>query len=359
MKRICFIFNHFQFQDGVCRSAIAMANLLAERDDVEATLMSVYKFEKKTRCFLNPKVKTVRIFGFYFRGFSRFVEKIPLPLIYNQYLKNRFDIEIAFQYGTSYKILTSVDKPSNVRRIGWIHTYDMTFKHYYLKMDRMVSVSKEGAVKAQHDLNGSVPVTYCYNPIDNDKVVRQGAEQISIKRTDEGIQFITVGRLSPEKGYDRLISIAKKLKDDGYIFSLWIIGNGPEWDKLSSQIEESGLTDTVSLLGAKTNPHAYTSKADVFICSSFSEGYSTACTEAIMLSIPVITTKVGGAKEIIEDSECGLITETNDEALYQGIKQALDNPALVSEWKETLETTKKRFSLKARFQQLKNILQLD
>ncbi len=359
MKRICFLFNHFQFQDGVCRSAIAMANLLAYRNDVEVTLMSIYKFEKETKRYLNPKVKTTNIFGFYFRGFSKFVEKLPHSLIYKRFVKDCFDIEIAFQYGTSYKILTSVDKPSKVKRIGWIHGYDMTFKHYYLKMDQMVSVSKGGAIMAHHDLNGNVPVSYCYNPIDNDKVVRQGAESIPIKRINGGIQLITVGRLSPEKGYDRLISIVKRLKDDGYFFSLWIIGNGPEREKLSSHIKESGLTDTVTLLGAQTNPHSYTSKADAFICSSFSEGYSTACTEAIMLGIPVITTKVGGAKEIIEDSQCGILTETDDAALYHGIKKVLDNPTLIAEWKESLKTTKKRFSTNNRFQQLKNILQLD
>lgn len=359
MKRICFLFNHFQFQDGVCRSAIAMANLLADRNDVEVTLMSIYKFEKDTKRYLNPKVKTVNIFGFYFRGFSKFVEILPLSLIYKRFVNGHFDIEIAFQYGTSYKILTSVDEPSKVRRIGWIHGYDMTFKHYYLKMDQMISVSKEGAIMAHNDLNDKVPVTYCYNPIDNDRVVRQGAEPIPVNRISDGIQFISVGRLSPEKGYDRLISIVKRLKDEGYLFSLWIIGNGPEKEKLSSHIEESGLCDTISLIGAKTNPHAYTSKADVFICSSFSEGYSTACTESIILGIPVITTKVGGAKEIIEDSQCGILTETDDAALYHGIKKVLDNPTLIAEWKESLKTTKKRFSANNRFQQLKNILQLD
>ena len=359
MKRICFLFNHFQFQDGVCRSAIAMANLLAERDDVEVTLMSIYRFEKQTKRYLNPKVSTVSIFGFYFRGFSKFVERIPCSLLYKRYLKGRFDIEIAFQSGLSYKILNSVDKSPKVIRIGWIHGYNMTYKHYYLKMNQMVSVSKEGAIRAQHDLNGNVPVSYCYNPIDNDYVVFQGTETIPINRINKGIQLITVGRLSPEKGYDRLITIAKKFKDEGYSFSLWIIGNGAEKEKLSSHIEESGLTDTVTLLGAKSNPHAYTSKADIFICSSFSEGYSTACTEAIMLGIPVITTKVGGAKEIIEDSECGILTEKDDDALYLGIKQVLDNPALIAEWKETLKTTKKRFSANERFQQLKKILQLD
>lgn len=359
MKRVCFVFNHFQFQDGVCRSAIAMANLLVERDDVEVTLLSVFKFEKKTTSYLNPKVKTVKIFGVYFHGFSTFVSKLPLSLFYKRYLNDRFDIEIAFQYGISYRILTSVDKPSHVIRIGWIHTYDMTFKYYYLKMDQIVSVSKEGASKANHDLKGYVPVSYCYNPIDNEDVVRKGSETIQVKRISEEIQLISVGRLSHEKGYDRLISIVKKLKDDGYSFSLWIIGDGPEREKLSSHIKESGLNDTISLLGAKTNPHAYTSKADIFICSSFSEGYSTACTEAIMLGIPVITTKVGGAKEIIEDSECGILTEIDDDALYHGIKQVLDNPALIAEWKRTLKTTKKKFSAKARFHQLKNILQLD
>lgn len=358
MKRICFIFNHFQSQDGVCRSAIAMANHLAKLDGLEITILSIYKFEKKTLSYLDPKIKATSIFKTYFRGFAKVVGIIPHKILYKHYLKGKFDIEIAFQYGTSYHIINSCSKPAGVTRIGWIHGYDMSYKWFYLIMDQIVCVSKEGAKKASSDLDNKVPVTYCYNPIDDERVVCQGMESIPIESAHDVLRFVTVGRLSPEKGYNRLIRIFCQLKKEGYSFSLWIIGDGPEKSKLERLISDNKLTDSIHLLGAQRNPHAYTAKTDVFICSSFSEGYSTSCTEALMLGIPIITTKVGGAQEIISDSECGILTEIDDESLYGGIKSVLDNPSIIKEWKNTLNRTKVRFSANERLGQLLKILQI-
>lgn len=359
MKRICFLFNHFQFQDGVCRSAIAMANHLAKRDDVEITLMSIYKFDNETLQYLNHNVKAKGIFKVYFRGITKLVRIVPTHILYNHYIKGKFDLEIAFQFGASYRIINSIPKSDRITRIGWIHGYDMSYKPYYLKMDQMVCVSKEGAKRAYYDLDNKVPVTFCYNPIDDENVVQSGFDTIPIKHNDNGLQFVTVGRLSPEKGFDRLIRIFGNLKKEKYSFSLWIIGDGPEKSKLESLISENKLGDSVRLLGAQRNPHAYTSKTDVFICSSCSEGYSTACTEALMLGIPVITTRVGGAQEIISDSECGILTEIDDESLYKGIKTVLENPSIIKDWQNTLKRTKVRFSANQRLGQLFKILHLD
>ena len=350
------MFNHFQFQDGVCRSAIGIANLLAERDDVEVTLIPIYKFEKKTRGFLSPKVKLKKIFGVYFRGFSKIASLIPEKWIYNKYIKGQYNIEIAFQFGTSYHIITACEKPKGVKRIGWIHGYDNSYKKYYIKMDQMVCVSQSNAIRAFHDLDGQVPVTYNYNPIDDDKVREQGKESINLGIKNAEVKFVTVGRLSPEKGYARLISIMARLRDNGYKFTLWILGSGPQESLLRKEVTARQLEDHVILTGAKKNPHAYTSKADIFICSSFSEGYSTACTEAVMLGVPVITTNVSGGEEIIKDAECGILTQMDDESLYQGIKQVLDNPKIIGEWKKTLQQTRERFSARNRFEQLKRIL---
>lgn len=96
---------------------------------------------------------------------------------------------------------------------------------------------------------------------------------------------------------------------------------------------ENKLTDVVILLGAKKNPHKYTRMADAFICSSLSEGYSTACTEAAVLGIPIITTDVSGGAEIIEEAECGVLTGIDDESLKNAIRTVLDDPQLLKQRK--------------------------
>ena len=95
--------------------------------------------------------------------------------------------------------------------------------------------------------------------------------------------FVSVGRHSPEKGYIRLINIIAKLRDEGYKMQLWLIGDGPQHEELVEHCNRLKLNDIVLFTGSTQNPHKYTVKGDVFVCSSYREGYSTACTEAIML----------------------------------------------------------------------------
>ena len=83
-------------------------------------------------------------------------------------------------------------------------------------------------------MNGNVNVTHCYNLVDDSYVLKQAQNKISQEEDYSKIKkplFVTVGRLSPEKGYIRLIKIMKELSNEGLSFSLVIIGNGPEEKK--------------------------------------------------------------------------------------------------------------------------------
>ena len=93
------------------------------------------------------------------------------------------------------------------------------------------------------------------------------------------------------------------------------------------------MKDCVSLLGYDTNPYKYLAKCDLFVCSSQTEGFSTAATEAFIVGIPVCTTDVSGMRELLgENNEYGLITENNELALYDGIKTLIDNQELLASY---------------------------
>ena len=118
------------------------------------------------------------------------------------------------------------------------------------------------------------------------------------------------------------------------------------------------MEDRITFLFEQKNPFKYVSKSDVFVCSSFEEGYSTACTEACILNVPVITTSVGGAEEIINDAQCGLLCGLTDEGLYRALKSVLDNPEIIQEWKEKLKETKRNFFASERVKRLYKIFNL-
>lgn len=358
MKKICIAFNHFQFSDGVARSAVAIANHLAKIPNIEVTLRPIYKIEKDMLELVDNRVKVNPVFGFYFNGMSKLFCKLPDSLIYKIVFNDKFDIEIGFQYGTA-TVAAGSSTNKNAQHLIWMHTYDsgLVYSKYYQKADKVICVAKHNAERLSKELLGKVNADYCYNPIDETDVISKGNEQSEFTWGD-GIRIISVGRHSEEKGYMRLIDISSRLFKEGYKFSLVLVGDGPQHTELVKKVNDYNLSRNVLFTGNQPNPHKYTGKADLFVCSSYSEGYSTACTEALMLGVPVLTTSVSGGQEIIDEAECGMLIGMEDEELYSGLKFVLDNPEVLNEWKDKLNTTKKHFYSEARVKRLLGILNI-
>ena len=165
-----------------------------------------------------------------------------------------------------------------------------------------------------------------------------------IFRADE-IKLIGVGKIEEVKGFDRLARIHKRFIDEGYPVHTYILGEGSKRDELSAFLEAENIRDSFTFLGYQTNPYKYVKNSDLFVCSSHSEGFSTAATEALIVGTPVVTTLVSGMKEMLgENNEWGIVTENDEEALYLGIKRLLDDQALLAYYKEKAAQRGKTFS---------------
>ena len=354
------MFNHMQHQDGVCRSAIAIANMLTRKQLAEVTLIPLFTNDRAAYSLLEEGVKVRPAFGLWFTGFSRLVHRLPMSWLHRWFVGNDYDIEVAFQYGVSPRCIAAASRRSHASKYAWMHGYDegLTLRRAYEAIGTVVCVSRCNAERLHKELP-TIKVDYNYNPIDDASVRRFGAETADIERPSDGLLMVSVGRLSPEKGFSRLFEQLKRLKGDGYNFHFWMIGDGPLRQQLEQQAQQLGLHEQVAFLGRQSNPHRYTAQADLFVCSSFTEGYSTACTEAIMLDVPVLTTSVSGAKEIIDEADCGMLVDMDDESLYQGLKQILSNPTIIGEWKQRLLETRKRFSAEERIKRLIRLFGLE
>lgn len=351
MKKICIVFNHFQVEDGVCRAAINMANKLAEFENVEITLRPLFKFDKKMLENVSPKVKVRKVFGFYFRGFSRLLKLIPQKLLYKVVFDKDYDIEIGYCMSAPIRIVAhSFNKKS--RKFAWMHGYDegITLRDSYSKCDKVICVSKCNAERLKIEAP-ELSVDYCYNLIDDNIVKALGKESCDIEKKAK-LTLVSVGRMSPEKGFDRLIKAVANVAN----VELWLIGAGPIQAELKELASSLNVLDRILFLGVQTNPHKYTSKADLFVCSSLSEGYSTSCTEAVMLGIPVLSTNVSGAKEIIELAESGLVVDNNEESLYEAILDLSKNPEQILQWKQILKRTRENFSVENKIKKIKEVL---
>lgn len=143
------------------------------------------------------------------------------------------------------------------------------------------------------------------------------------------IRFVSVCRLSDVKGLDRTIAVFKELYDVGYHnFEWFIVGDGPEYDKLSKMVVSFGLDHCISFLGEKNNPYIYMANSDCFILPSYHEAAPMVFGECAALGVPVISTNTCSAKELVEERKIGIVVDNNSTGLKAAIKNYLDGKLL-------------------------------
>ncbi len=150
-----------------------------------------------------------------------------------------------------------------------------------------------------------------------------------------GHSILSIGRLVPWKGFRMLIKIMPKLFEINQAFRLIIVGDGPDREILVSMIRNLGLEKKVFLVGRKSQSELaiYLAAADMFVLDTGYEGFSHQILEAMVAGVPVITTAVGGNKEIIDQGENGFMVRYNDEFnLIEAIRSLWQSPELQKEF---------------------------
>lgn len=125
--------------------------------------------------------------------------------------------------------------------------------------------------------------------------------------------ILIVGRLSKEKDHQTLLSAIHRLPADLQTH-LVVVGDGPERSNIETTIRNLGLQDRVSLVGHQRSAEPYYGIADLAVLSSLSEGSPNALLEAMVTSVPVVATSVGGIPEIVRNGESALLVEAGDAA---------------------------------------------
>lgn len=130
----------------------------------------------------------------------------------------------------------------------------------------------------------------------------------------EGKLIISIGRLVRWKGFDTLIEIFPNIKNKFKKVKLIIVGSGPDKEYLQKLIDKKKLENEIALTGvlSKDILLRYIKASDVFVLNTGYEGFSHQLLEVMDIGVPIVTTKVGGNTEIIEDKKNGLTTPFND-----------------------------------------------
>lgn len=324
------------------------------REKYDITIMALYnngmykdkikEYGKFKYCFDIPEPNDNSLKANLYRKYWGGMLRLPEKFMYKWFVKEKYDIEIAFIHGWSTKFISGSNNKKS-KKIAWVHAdlvtwdkVDGVFKNLehhkkaYSKFDEVICVSqivKEGIEKKYNVKNAKV----LYNPINREKILKLSNEKIDDINHSNKFKLISVGRLSKEKGYDRLLRVVKKLVNEQIGCELLIIGSGKEYDKLNSYIKNNNLEYNIKIVGYKENPYKYVKSSDLFVCSSLSEGYSLVIAESLVLGIPVVSTKCSGPIEILRNGENGLLVENSEEGLYKGLKEIINSDELYMNYK--------------------------
>lgn len=236
---------------------------------------------------------------------------------YPLYIRDGYDMEVAYLESFPTKLLAQA---SDAVKLAWVHC-DMAHKSGREKMrpwygcyDRVVCVSQDMEKSFLKYFNGNTVVLP--NVMDDSEILEKSREF-----TAEKFDILAVGRLSREKGFDRLLDACSCLDA-----RVGILGDGPERPALEARAKELGLD--VTFLGYRENPYPYMAGAKLLAIPSRSEGLSTVAVEGLILGKAMVAAPCTGMETLL--GGCALLTED----LALGLSRLLGEAELRRELEE-------------------------
>ncbi|MDH3733918.1 MAG: glycosyltransferase [Gemmatimonadota bacterium] len=199
-------------------------------------------------------------------------------------------------------------------------------------------------------------ITVASNGVDADRFrpIPRAEARREVGITTDGPVLISVGHLTPRKGFHRLIGLLPRLLERIPDLLLVIVGGGTYMVKERGRLErlagDLGVGDHVSFAGSQPNDRVPTwlSAADVFCLWTLGEGWANVFLEAMACGLPVVTTRRGGNPEVVASDAVGYLVDHDDsDAMLERLTEALRREwdgvairdyALAHSWDRTAET---------------------
>jgi len=143
-------------------------------------------------------------------------------------------------------------------------------------------------------------------------------------------RILSIGRLVPDKGHAVLLEAAALLLERGHDFEVTLAGDGPSRAGLERLADSIGLASRTSFPGAvgQDDIHDLYAGASIFCMSSFAEGVPCVLMEAMSMELPVISTRIAGIPELIDDGQTGLLVAPGSaQELADALERLLLDPS--------------------------------
>lgn len=256
----------------------------------------------------------------------------------------KYDVAIAYSQGMPTYFVANKVKAN--KKLGWINTDYVTTKYdfnidyeSYKHIDKIITVSehtKQSVANLRYEYNNKVDMIL---DIVNPNLINKMACEYEAKELRESdINILTVGRLVSAKGYGKAVEVAKLLKEAGYKFKWFVVGDGNERENIQNLINKYNLNDYFILLGKRVNPYPYIKRCNIYVQTSIKEGFGLTVMESKILKKPIVCTNFPTAYEIINNNDDGIIVDMDIESIYNGVKRYLDDSKFKYKIEEKLKS---------------------
>lgn len=323
------------------------------------------------KSYLNNDVRYIGGMKKMFPGNTYVMNMFSPKFLYKKVIKDKYDIIVSYLEGPTARIVSGCTQ-NDTKLVSWIHCKmenqseaAVGFRNFeeacrcYEKFDNTVCVSKMTMEYFTTTFSFKKPIQVLYNTIETEKILKKANEKIDdVKFEDNVINICSVGKITKVKGFERLASIHKKLIDNGIKNHIYVLGVGEQQNEIEKYLSDNNLNNTFTFLGYRDNPYKYVSKCDLYVCSSYSEGFSTSVTESLIVGTPVVTTLCSGMQEMLGyNNEYGIVTDNDENALYDGIKEMITTNGMLEKYSKLAKERGKYFSTEKTVSAVENMLQ--
>ena len=242
-------------------------------------------------------------------------------------------VDIFVGCSTKYHLSNSINKIKRDKTILWIHFFGnfdtsiLSTEDKYKEIDSIVSVSNtltDKLKKMYPHLSDLIHTVY--NVIDDVEIKNLSniPTDLSFSKT---LNLVTVARVCRQKGFDRMLKLAKDLKESDIDFKWHVIGDcyyKDEFNRILKSYED--YKENFEWFGFLDNPHNIVKNCDYSVLLSDEETWGLVLTEAMLLGVPCISTDFDVAFEQIEDGKNGIIlSRENLDSYKERIADILGN----------------------------------
>lgn len=357
MKRICFFSGDITRCGGTERVASRVANALAKEGTYEICFLSLVEQEKEPFYWLNPAIPR------YHLG-ERWIQPGPgyLPLIgrLRRFLREK-RIDIIIDIDIVLDVLSiPASRGLGTRVLSWEHfnaefELSVPYRKWILRYsvrhsDYVVVLTKADLEIYRNRLGRRERIAQIYNPVDP-------PEKFDI--SDRKKQILSVGRLVPEKGMDKLMEVAAAVLSANPDWQWLLLGEGEERAVLERFIGENHLENRLILMGNVADVALYLRQASILVSSSKYEGLGMSILEARSMGVPCVSFAVKtGPLEIIHDGIDGYLVQPFDcDTMIGKINTLIENPSLRKQFAKQALLSMGDFETETIIKQWKDILE--